>query len=125
MRAEVVTDGVVFGEGPVWVPEGTPGGPSLVVTSVAAGSLVRISPDGSGREDVADTGGGPNGAALVADGSFLVTQNGGLDFSKLPIGVDLPFREADARPPARTRRRRRALPRRRRLPRAQRPRRRR
>jgi gluconolactonase len=94
MRAEVVTDGVVFGEGPVWVPEGMPGGPSLVVTSVAAGKLLRISPDGSRCEDLADTGGGPNGAALAADGSFLVTQNGGLDFSKIPIGVDLPFREA-------------------------------
>ena len=50
MRAEVVADGIVFGEGPVWVPEGTPGGPSLVVTSVAAGALYRI-PPGGGRAD--------------------------------------------------------------------------
>ena len=94
MRAEMVTDGIVFGEGPVWVPEGTPGGPSLVVTSVAAGKLYRISPDGATCDELTDTGGGPNGAALATDGSMLVTQNGGLDFSKLPIGVDLPFREA-------------------------------
>ena len=94
MRAEMVTDGIVFGEGPVWAPEGTPGGPSLVVTSVAAGKLYRISPDGATCDELTDTGGGPNGAALATDGSMLVTQNGGLDFSKLPIGVDLPFREA-------------------------------
>jgi gluconolactonase len=94
MTAEVVCDGVVFGEGPVWVPEGTPGGPSLVVTSVAEGKLFRLSPDGEHRWELADTDGGPNGAALAADGSILVTQNGGLDFSKLPLDVDLPFREA-------------------------------
>ena len=42
MRAEVVVDGIVFGEGPVWVPENTAGGPTLVVTSVAAGALYRV-----------------------------------------------------------------------------------
>ena len=41
MQAEVVVDGIVFGEGPVWVPENTAGGPTLVVTSVAAGAQVR------------------------------------------------------------------------------------
>lgn len=94
MLAEVVTDGIVFGEGPVWVPDGTPGGPSLVVTSVAEGKLFRISPDGSRRDELADTDGGANGAALAVDGSILVTQNGGLDFSTLPIDVHLPHREA-------------------------------
>ena len=94
MNAEVVCDGIVFGEGPVWVPDGTPGGPTLVVTSVAEGKLHRISPDGAHRWELADTDGGPNGAALVADGSILVAQNGGLDFSVLPIAADLPYREA-------------------------------
>ena len=94
MRAEVVVDGIVFGEGPVWVSERTPGGPSLVVTSVPAGALYRVWPDEQRFEQLADTGGGANGAALAADGSILVTQNGGLDFSKLPIAADFPFREA-------------------------------
>jgi gluconolactonase len=94
MRAEVVVDGIVFGEGPVWVPEGTPGGPSLVVTSVPAGALYRIWPDEQRFEQLAETGGGANGAALAADGSILVTQNGGMDFSKLPIAADFPYREA-------------------------------
>jgi gluconolactonase len=93
MRAEVVVDGIVFAEGPVWVPDATPEGPSLIVTSVAAGALYRVWPDDNRFDQLADTGGGANGAALAADGSILVTQNGGIDFSKLPIGVDLPYRE--------------------------------
>ena len=94
MGAEVVVDGIVFGEGPVWVPDGTPGGPSLVVTSIPAGALYRIWPDEQRVEQLADTGGGANGAALAVDGSILVTQNGGLDFSKLAIAAELPYREA-------------------------------
>jgi gluconolactonase len=77
MRAEFVAGGVPFGEGPVWCPDGT-----LVVTSVAAGALFRVPPGraGSGNaERFAETGGGANGAALCADGSILVTQNGGFD----------------------------------------------
>jgi len=91
VRAEVVADGIVFGEGPVWVPEGTPGGPSLVVTSVAAGALYRIPPGGARADVLADTGGGANGAALASDGGILVTQNGGMDFSKLPLDVDYAY----------------------------------
>ena len=94
MRAEVVVDGIVFGEGPVWVPDGTPGGPSLIVTSVPAGALYRVWPDDNRFEQLADTDGGATGAALAADGSILVTQNGGMDFSKLPIAADYPYREA-------------------------------
>ncbi|HMF05114.1 MAG TPA: hypothetical protein VKH17_09890, partial [Acidimicrobiia bacterium] len=91
MRAEIIADGIAFGEGPVWVPEGTPGGPSLVVTSVAAGALYRIPPGGGRANEFAHTGGGANGAALAADGSILVTQNGGIDFSKMPLDVDYPY----------------------------------
>ncbi|HKF90356.1 MAG TPA: SMP-30/gluconolactonase/LRE family protein [Acidimicrobiia bacterium] len=94
MRAEVVVDGIVFGEGPVWVPDAIPGGPSLVVTSVAAGALYRVWPERNHTELLADTGGGANGAALAADGGILVTQNGGMDFSKLPLAVDYPYNPA-------------------------------
>src|SRR5690349_17744829 len=73
MRAEVVCTGVRFGEGPVWCGDGT-----LVVTSVAEGALYRVHVDASRGERFADTGGGANGAALAADGSILVTQNGGI-----------------------------------------------
>src|SRR4029453_13337001 len=58
MRAEGGAGGIVLGEGPVWVPDGTPGGPSLVVTSVAASALYRIPPEGGRAVKLAATGGG-------------------------------------------------------------------
>ena len=76
MQCEVVADGVRFGEGPVWC-----GDDSLVVTSVADGALYRIDVATGAMALFADTGGGANGAALAADGSMLVTQNGGIDFA--------------------------------------------
>lgn len=76
MRAEIVATGVPFGEGPVWCADGT-----LVVTSVAAGALFRIDSAGGTAVRFAETGGGANGAALAADGSIVVTQNGGFDVS--------------------------------------------
>jgi gluconolactonase len=83
VKAEVVVDGVRFGEGPVWCADGT-----LVVTSVCDGVLWRIFVDDGRKELVADVGGGANGAAACADGGFLVTQNGGVDFSAFPIWGD-------------------------------------
>jgi len=75
----VVGTGIPFAEGPVWCPDGT-----VVVTSVAAGALYRVWPESTTVERIAVTTGGANGAALAADGSILVTQNGGIDFSALP-----------------------------------------
>jgi gluconolactonase len=85
MRAEVVVDGVRFGEGPVWCPDGT-----LVCVSVADGVLWRVDVDACTKSLVADTGGGANAAALCADGGFLVTQNGGLDFTAMNLYDDPP-----------------------------------
>jgi len=79
MRSEVVGSGIPFAEGPVWCSDGT-----VVVTSVAGGALYRVWPDDGKTERFAVTRGGANGAALAADGSILVTQNGGIDYSKLP-----------------------------------------
>jgi gluconolactonase len=73
-NAEVVTDQVPFGEGPVWCPDGT-----LVCTSVSHGALFRVRPDTGRTSLLSDTGGGANGAALGSDGSFVVAQNGGID----------------------------------------------
>jgi gluconolactonase len=90
MEAEVVVDGIPFGEGPVWCPDGT-----LVVTSVAEGALYRVWPEQSRAERIADTGGGANGAALASDGGFVVTQNGGFDFASTGLFADPPpFRPA-------------------------------
>jgi gluconolactonase len=77
VRAEVVVDGIEFGEGPVWCErDGT-----LVVTSVTGGCLWRIWPEAGRRELLADTDGGANGATPTADGGFLVTNNGGVDLT--------------------------------------------
>jgi gluconolactonase len=85
MQSEVVCDGIRFGEGPVWCPDGT-----LVVTSVAEGALYRVWPEKSTASRIAETGGGANGAALAADGSILVTQNGGYDFRAMALFDDPP-----------------------------------
>jgi gluconolactonase len=79
MQSHVVGTGIPFAEGPVWCPDGT-----VVATSVAAGALFRVWPEEEKVERIADTSGGANGAALASDGSILVTQNGGIDFSNLP-----------------------------------------
>jgi gluconolactonase len=85
----VVCTGIPFGEGPVWCDNQT-----LVVTSVAAGALYRVWPDEHRATRLADTGGGANGAALAADDSLLVTQNGGMDFAKLGIAMLADFEGA-------------------------------
>jgi len=79
MGSEIVGTGIPFAEGPVWCADGT-----VVVTSVAAGALYRVWPERGETQRVAVTTGGANGAALAADGSILVTQNGGMDFANLP-----------------------------------------
>lgn len=85
MLSELVCEGIRFGEGPVWCGDDT-----LVVTSVADGALYRIGVATGAVDLLATTGGGANGAALAADGSMLVTQNGGIDFSKLGLFAEPP-----------------------------------
>ena len=78
----LICEGPPVAEGPVWCPgraEGDEG--TLAFTSVAGGVLSRVTPSTGHVEQVADTGGGPNGAVAAADGGFVVTQNGGLDFT--------------------------------------------
>ena len=87
----VICEGPRFGEGPVWCaptdahPEG-----SLVCTSVSDGTLHRVDVATGTRALFADTGGGPNGAAPSTAGGFVVTQNGGLDFSVFGFFADAP-----------------------------------
>lgn len=87
MRAEVVAEGILFGEGPVWCADGT-----LVATSVVEGALYRVWPAERRAERIAVTEGGANAAAPCTDGGFLVTQNGGIDFDEhgLPQVKGLP-----------------------------------
>jgi sugar lactone lactonase YvrE len=78
-KPEVIAS-VLFGEGPSWCDDGT-----LVCTSVAEGRLYRVWPDEGRAAVLAETGGGANACAPAADGGFLVTQNGGIDFSKFAL----------------------------------------
>ena len=74
---EVVGAGVLFGEGPVWCPEDD----SVVCVAVASGLVHRVLPGERRTVVIADVGGGPNAAAPAVGGGFLITQNGGIDFS--------------------------------------------
>jgi gluconolactonase len=59
-----------FPEGPVAMSDG-----SVIVTEIANGRLSRVGADGS-VDVVAETGGGPNGAAVGPDGKLYVCNNG-------------------------------------------------
>ena len=69
----VITDGLLFPEGPIALPDG-----NVIVCEIAGGRLTKVAPDGT-KTVVADTGGGPNGAAYGPDGRIYVCNNGGFD----------------------------------------------
>jgi gluconolactonase len=77
----LICEGPAVAEGPVWCPGPGDDDGTVVFTSVGEGAVSRVHPASGVVEPVADTGGGANGAARAADGGFLVTQNGGIDFS--------------------------------------------
>ncbi|MEI7592829.1 MAG: SMP-30/gluconolactonase/LRE family protein [Actinomycetes bacterium] len=68
---DIVASGLQFPEGPIAMADG-----SVVFCEIAGGTLTRVNPDGS-TEVVAECGGGPNGAAIGADGAIYVANNGG------------------------------------------------
>lgn len=69
-----IAGGLRFPEGPVALPGG-----DILVCEIAAGRITRIAPDGA-RTVAAETGGGPNGAALGPDGRLWVCNNGGMEW---------------------------------------------
>lgn len=71
MDIELVTEGLEFPEGPIAMADG-----SVILTEIKGQRLTRVKPDGA-KEVVAETGGGPNGAAIGPDGAIYVTNNGG------------------------------------------------
>ncbi|OBH64954.1 gluconolaconase [Mycobacterium colombiense] len=77
-----LVDGLAFPESPLALDDG-----SVVVSEMAAGRITRVHPDGS-TEVVAQTGGGPNGVARLADGRLVVCQNGGSTFGLGPWPYD-------------------------------------
>lgn len=76
MDYEIVTEGLRFPEGPIWMEDG-----SVIVVEIAAGRLTRVRPNGT-KETVANLGGGPNGAAIGPDGRVYVCNNGGFAWTE-------------------------------------------
>lgn len=80
-RGEIVATGIQFGEGPAWIPARGGELAHLVCTAVAAGAVERIDLESGAVTRVADVGGGANSVIPASDGGFVVTQNGGIDFT--------------------------------------------
>lgn len=78
-----VTAGLGFPEGPVALSDG-----SVLVVEIRRGTITRVRPDGA-AEVVAQTGGGPNGAAFGPDGGLYVCNNGGFEWIDMD-GMTLP-----------------------------------
>ena len=76
-----ITTGLRFPEGPVALPDG-----SVLVVEIARGTLTRVDPDGR-QSIVAETGGGPNGAAIGPDGKCYICNNGGFKWHEGSTGL--------------------------------------
>src|SRR5437773_1037003 len=72
-----ITSGLQFPEGPVALDDG-----SVLVVEIKRGTLTRVAPDGR-QTIVAETGGGPNGAAIGPDGLVYVCTNGGFEWHEV------------------------------------------
>lgn len=84
----VIAEGLDFPEGPIAMPDG-----SVVLVEIRGRRLTRVHPDGR-KQTVAETGGGPNGAAIGPDGRCYICNNGGFEWAPLATGGFRPVREA-------------------------------
>jgi gluconolactonase len=71
VELRTLAEGLDFPEGPVALADG-----SLLFVEIFAGTLARVTPDGT-KTIVARPGGGPNGAAIGPDGRCYICNNGG------------------------------------------------
>ena len=83
-----ITTGLMFPEGPIAMPDG-----SVILVEIERQTLTRVHPDGR-QEVIAETGGGPNGAALGPDGKFYICNNGGFNWGS-DDGVNHPTAQAE------------------------------
>jgi gluconolactonase len=83
-NVRVLASGLKFPEGPVALADG-----SVLVVEIARGTLTRVGTDGS-VEVVAETNGGPNGAAVGPDGKVWITNNGGCFEWHEQLGLTVP-----------------------------------
>ncbi len=75
MEIRTLAEGLQFPEGPVALGDG-----SVLLVEIADGALTRVGAGGA-KSVVAQTGGGPNGAALGSGGCF-VANNGGFEWHR-------------------------------------------
>jgi gluconolactonase len=73
----VIAEGLRFPEGPIAMRDG-----SVILVEIERQTLSRVQPDGT-VDIVAETGGGPNGAAIGPDGRCYVCNNGGFMWQTL------------------------------------------
>src|SRR5262245_51738040 len=78
-----ITSGLKFPEGPIAMNDG-----SVVLVEIQSGHLTRVSPDGTITR-IAETKGGPNGAAVGPDGKVYVCNNGGFEWAEVD-GMTVP-----------------------------------
>jgi gluconolactonase len=69
-----ITSGLRFPEGPICEEDG-----SVLLVEIRRGTLTRVAPNGA-KSVVAETGGGPNGAAIGPDGAVYICNNGGFEW---------------------------------------------
>ena len=89
LQGRELAKGLRFPEGPVAMADG-----SVLVVEIERGTLTRV--DSGGRKEVvAQTGGGPNGAAMGPDGKCYICNNGGFSWHREPDGYMRPVGRAD------------------------------
>ena len=76
MEYTELASGLEFPEGPIAMADG-----SVLLVEIARGTLTRVTASGE-VSVVAETGGGPNGAALGPDGRCWITNNGGFRWNR-------------------------------------------
>ncbi len=76
-----ITGGLKFPEGPIAMPDG-----SVLLVEIQRGTLSRVGQDGK-VSVVAETGGGPNGAAIGPDGACYICNNGGFEWIEDAGGI--------------------------------------
>ncbi len=72
-----IASGLQFPEGPIAMPDG-----SVLLVEIKRGTLSRVTRDGN-VSVVAETGGGPNGAAVGPDEAVYVCNNGGFEWHEV------------------------------------------
>lgn len=87
---EIIAEGLSFPEGPVVMADG-----SVIVMEIMAGQVTRCWGDGR-KEVVSKPGGGPNGAAIAADGSLWVRVPSGWTAMAWIVVLRSPFATADS-----------------------------